>query len=79
MMDHRLMEAEAKLTPLQRELLSLIGEGKTDHQIAQALNIDEVLMKAYITAMLCKLGVNTAPPSPCRRLERCSKPHLAGG
>jgi len=34
MMDHRLIEAEAKLTPLQRELLSLIGEGK---QITRSL------------------------------------------
>ena len=66
-MDPQLMETEAKLTPLQRELLSLIGEGKTDHQIAQALNIDEVLMKAYIAAMLCKLGVNTTRPKPRHR------------
>ena len=70
MMDHRLIEAEAKLTPLQRQLLSLIGEGKTDHQIARALNINETITKAYIAAMLCNLGVNTTPPSPHRRLER---------
>ena len=70
MMDRRLIEAEAKLTPLQRQLLSLIGEGKTDHQIARALNINEALTKAYIAAMLCKLGVSTAPPSPHSRLER---------
>ena len=61
-MDHRLMEAEAKLTPTQRQLLSLIGEGKTDRQIARALNIDETLTKTYIAAMLCRLGVNTARP-----------------
>ena len=64
MKDRRLIEAEAKLTPLQRQLLSLIGEGKTDHQIARALNINEAITKAYIAAMLCKLGVNTALPSP---------------
>ena len=63
MMDHRLIEAETKLTPLQRQLLSLIGEGKTDHQIARELNIDEAITKAYIAAMLCKLGVNTIPRS----------------
>ena len=67
MMDRRLIEAEAKLTPLQRQLLSLIGEGKTDHQIARALNADEAITKAYIAAMLCKLGVNTTRPKPRHR------------
>ena len=66
-MDHRLIEAETKLTPLQRQLLSLIGEGKTDHQIARELNIDEAITKAYIAAMLCKPGVNTTRPKPRHR------------
>ena len=66
-MDRRLIEAEAKLTPLQRQLLSLIGEGKTDHQIARASNADEAITKAHIAAMLCKLGVNTTRPKPPHR------------
>jgi len=57
-MDRRLIEAEAKLTPLQHQLLSLIGEGKTDHQIARALNINEAITKAYTDEVM------PSPPGP---------------
>jgi hypothetical protein len=34
--DYRLILAEAKLTPLQRQVLSLVGEGKTDNDKPRA-------------------------------------------
>jgi DNA-binding CsgD family transcriptional regulator len=56
-MDRRLVLAEAKLTPLQRQVLSLVGEGKTDKQIALALKIDETTTGAQIRSILRILGV----------------------
>ena len=58
-MDRRLVLAEAKLTPLQRQVLSLVGEGKTDKQIALALKIDETTTRAEIRSILRMLRVHT--------------------
>jgi DNA-binding CsgD family transcriptional regulator len=71
-MDRRLVLAEAKLTPLQRQVLSLVGEGKTDKQIALALKIDETTTRAQIRSILRILGVHTERPKSvdsrdCRR------------
>lgn len=45
------------LTPQQSRILALIGEGKLNKQIAFELSIAETTVKAHLTAILRKLGV----------------------
>ena len=49
----------ADLTPQQLKILSLICEGKLNKQIAYDLGIAETTVKAHITAILRKLGVQS--------------------
>lgn len=45
------------LTPRQREVLALIGEGKSNKIIAWELNLSEGTVKLHVTAILKALGV----------------------
>lgn len=47
----------ADLTPREREVLELIGEGLTNRQIAERLFLAEKTVKNRISAVLAKLGV----------------------
>jgi DNA-binding NarL/FixJ family response regulator len=49
----------SELTPQQLRILSLVCEGKLNKQIAFDLNIAETTVKAHITAILRKLGVQS--------------------
>ncbi|GAA4833600.1 response regulator transcription factor [Kitasatospora terrestris] len=49
--------ALAQLTPREREILVLIGEGKTNREIGQELYLAEKTVKNHISRMLAKLGV----------------------
>jgi DNA-binding NarL/FixJ family response regulator len=59
----RLLEASGKpdplagLTPHERSVLLLIGEGLTNRQIGERLFIAEKTVKTYVSAMLRKLGL----------------------
>ncbi|MEO1221701.1 MAG: response regulator transcription factor [Pseudomonadota bacterium] len=48
----------ASLTPAQRRILSAMREGLLNKQIAYELDISEATVKAHITAIFRKLGVN---------------------
>ncbi len=48
-----------ELTPQQRRILDLVCEGKLNKQIAYDLGIAETTVKAHITAILRKLGVQS--------------------
>ncbi|MDX2647278.1 response regulator transcription factor [Streptomyces sp. PA03-1a] len=50
-------EALAGLTPREREILELIGEGLTNRQIGKRLFLSEKTVKNHISRMLGKLGV----------------------
>ncbi|MFF3249516.1 response regulator [Actinacidiphila glaucinigra] len=50
-------EALAGLTPREREILELIGEGLTNRQIGERLFLSEKTVKNHISRMLGKLGV----------------------
>ncbi|MFF3944884.1 response regulator [Streptomyces sp. NPDC001902] len=50
-------EALAGLTPREREILELIGEGLTNRQIGRRLFLSEKTVKNHISRMLGKLGV----------------------
>ncbi|WP_296717562.1 LuxR family transcriptional regulator [Erythrobacter sp.] len=49
----------ASLTPAQRRILAAIRQGLLNKQIAYELSISEATVKAHITAILRKLGVNS--------------------
>ncbi|MFD0327517.1 response regulator [Streptacidiphilus monticola] len=45
------------LTPRERDILALIGEGRTNRQIGQELYLAEKTVKNHISRLLAKLGV----------------------
>ncbi|AUY47689.1 response regulator transcription factor [Streptomyces sp. CB01881] len=49
--------ALARLTPREREILALVGEGKTNRQIGQELYLAEKTVKNHVSRLLAKLGV----------------------
>ncbi|MDH6706677.1 two-component system response regulator DevR [Kitasatospora sp. MAA19] len=49
--------ALAGLTPREREILALVGEGKTNRQIGQELYLAEKTVKNHVSRLLSKLGV----------------------
>jgi len=50
--------AAAFLTPRQREVLALLGQGKSNKEIARVLNLAEGTVKLHVTAILKALNVN---------------------
>ncbi|NII10681.1 response regulator transcription factor [Oleiagrimonas sp. C23AA] len=48
----------AELTPQQFRVLSMIAEGLLNKQIAYELSVSEATIKAHMTAIMRKLGVN---------------------
>jgi DNA-binding NarL/FixJ family response regulator len=49
--------AEESLTPREREILALLGEGLSNKQIARALRIGNATVKNHVHSILGKLGV----------------------
>lgn len=47
------------LTPHEQRILTLIGEGKTNRQIAQSLHLAEKTVKNYVSSLLAKLGLES--------------------
>lgn len=47
----------AELTAREKEVLTLLGRGATNKDIARALNVAEGTVKNHVTAILMKLGV----------------------
>ncbi|MFF3612050.1 response regulator [Streptomyces sp. NPDC002580] len=48
----------ASLSPREREILSLIGDGLTNREIGQKLYLSEKTVKNHISRLLAKLGVH---------------------
>lgn len=46
------------LTPRQRDVLALLGQGKSNKEIARSLDLAEGTVKLHVTAILKALGVN---------------------
>lgn len=51
-------QAMSILTPRQREVLGLLGEGKSNKEIARILELAEGTVKLHVTAILKALNVN---------------------
>ena len=49
----------ATLTPQQLRVLGMLGEGLLNKQIAFKLNVSEATIKAHVSAILMKLGVDS--------------------
>ena len=49
----------SRLTAHEQRILELIGEGKTNRQIATALNLAEKTVKNYVSSLLAKLGLES--------------------
>ncbi len=45
------------LTPREREVLAGIADGKSNREIARLLRVSEKTVKAHVSAVLAKLGV----------------------
>ncbi|HEY7856984.1 MAG TPA: response regulator transcription factor [Candidatus Nanopelagicales bacterium] len=45
------------LTPRERDVLELIGQGLTNRQIGQQLHLAEKTVKNYVSSLLAKLGI----------------------
>jgi DNA-binding NarL/FixJ family response regulator len=45
------------LTPREREVLSELAKGRSNREIARALNVSEKTVKAHVSSVLAKLGV----------------------
>jgi two-component system response regulator DevR len=54
---HEVDDPLAVLTPQERKILALIGEGLTNRQIAERLFLVEKTVRNHVTRMLAKLGV----------------------
>ena len=49
----------AQLTAQERRILELIGEGRTNRQIAETLFLAEKTIKNYVSSLLAKLGLES--------------------
>lgn len=55
----RTMERLQSLTPQQNRVLGMLGEGLLNKQIAYELGVSEATVKAHVSAVLTKLGVDS--------------------
>ena len=57
--EHELVARLATLTPQQVRVLMMLGEGLLNKQIAYELGVSEATVKAHVSAILQKLGVDS--------------------
>jgi LuxR family maltose regulon positive regulatory protein len=58
------------LTPREREVFALIGQGKTNREIAKALFLAESTVKVHVRHILRKLGVRTRTEAAIQAVKR---------
>ena len=61
---------DSNLSPREREILSLLAEGRTQSQIAAALVISSKTVATHIQHILSKLGVNTRAQAVAMAFQR---------
>jgi DNA-binding NarL/FixJ family response regulator len=50
-------EKLARLTPTEERILTMVAEGKTNHEIGDELRLAEKTVKNYVSSILSKLEV----------------------
>jgi len=50
-------DAVARLTPMERRVLDLVGQGLSNREIAEQLGIAEKTVKNHVTSVLAKMGL----------------------
>jgi DNA-binding NarL/FixJ family response regulator len=60
---------EQKMTPREREVLHLLMGGRSNRDIAEAMGIDEVTVKAHLGRMLRKTGASNRVELTLRAME----------
>ena len=75
----RKRDALAKLTPHERGVLELIGEGLTNREIGDRLSIAEKTVKNYVSTLFRKLGLEqrTAAAAYMARTRNALRPNTA--
>jgi DNA-binding NarL/FixJ family response regulator len=70
----------ATLTPQQVRVLMMLSEGKLNKQIAYELTVSEATVKAHVSAILQKLGVDSRTQAviAAAKIELGQWPHAAG-
>jgi DNA-binding NarL/FixJ family response regulator len=70
----------ARLTPHERSVLELIGEGLTNRQIGERLFLAEKTVKNYVSTLFRKLGLEqrTAAAAYVARTSTAARPDRAG-
>lgn len=66
---------EASMTPREREVLHLLMDGRTNRDIATAMGIDEVTVKAHLGRMLRKTHLTNRVELTLRAMEERTPKH----
>ena len=74
-----LMARLATLTPQQVRVLMMLSEGLLNKQIAYELGVSEATVKAHVSAILQKLGVESRTQAVIAAAKIESRPMAAGG
>ena len=71
----------ASLSPREREILALIGDGLTNREIGKRLYLSEKTVKNHISRLLAKLGVQRRVQAAvlATHLEQSDSAHRSGG
>ena len=67
------------LTPQQTRVLSMLAEGLLNKQIAYELNVSEATIKAHVSAVLQKLGVDSRTQAVIRLSRIGTEPYSVNG
>ncbi|UKY47934.1 response regulator [Streptomyces inhibens] len=72
-------DALSSLSPREREILGLIGEGMTNRQIGKRLYLSEKTVKNHISRLLAKLGVERRVQAAVLATQAAAAPDPATG
>ena len=77
MREVRAPENPESLTDRETEVLKLLARGKANKQIAQSLYVSEKTVKAHVSAILMKLGVQSRTQAALYAVQGAGEPGRA--